>query len=74
MTVTAGSCWSRLTAPICRRMVAVVSTKAVPRFVVITIMTGVNTTNQREKRGQLHFRNYEELLSYCKKRFKTWGR
>ena len=23
---------------------------------------------------QLHFRNYEELLSYCKNRFKTWGR
>ena len=27
-----------------------------------------------EKGFQLHFRNYEELLSYCKKRFKSWGR
>jgi Fe-S-cluster containining protein len=23
---------------------------------------------------ELHFRNYRELLDYCKKRFKTWGR
>lgn len=23
---------------------------------------------------ELHFRNYAELLSYCKKRFKSWGR
>ncbi|MEW8046499.1 MAG: YkgJ family cysteine cluster protein [Candidatus Thiodiazotropha sp.] len=23
---------------------------------------------------QLYFRNYAELLAYCKKRFKTWGR
>ncbi|MEW8313600.1 MAG: YkgJ family cysteine cluster protein [Candidatus Thiodiazotropha endolucinida] len=22
----------------------------------------------------LYFRNYAELLTYCKKRFKTWGR
>ncbi|MES9903581.1 MAG: YkgJ family cysteine cluster protein [Sedimenticola sp.] len=27
-----------------------------------------------EEGFQLHFRNYQELLSYCKKRFKTWGR
>lgn len=27
-----------------------------------------------EEHFELHFRNYEELLSYCKKRFKTWGR
>jgi len=23
---------------------------------------------------ELHFRNYAELLSYCRKRFKSWGR
>jgi Fe-S-cluster containining protein len=23
---------------------------------------------------QLYFRGYEDLLAYCKKRFKTWGR
>ncbi|MCU7873050.1 MAG: YkgJ family cysteine cluster protein [Candidatus Thiodiazotropha sp. (ex Lucinoma borealis)] len=23
---------------------------------------------------ELYFRNYTELLTYCKKRFKTWGR
>jgi Fe-S-cluster containining protein len=23
---------------------------------------------------ELYFRNYAELLAYCKKRFKTWGR
>ncbi len=22
----------------------------------------------------LHFRNYEQLLAYCKKRFKRWGK
>jgi Fe-S-cluster containining protein len=27
-----------------------------------------------EKGFKLHFRNYAELLTYCKKRFKTWGR
>lgn len=27
-----------------------------------------------EKGFQLYFRNYAELLTYCKKRFKTWGR
>ncbi|MEJ1296776.1 MAG: YkgJ family cysteine cluster protein [Candidatus Sedimenticola sp. (ex Thyasira tokunagai)] len=27
-----------------------------------------------EEGFELYFRNYGELLSYCKKRFKTWGR
>lgn len=27
-----------------------------------------------EEGFQLFFQNYEELLRYCKKRFKTWGR
>ncbi|MES9969075.1 MAG: YkgJ family cysteine cluster protein [Candidatus Thiodiazotropha sp.] len=27
-----------------------------------------------EKGFDLYFRNYAELLNYCKKRFKTWGR
>ncbi|MBL3526701.1 MAG: YkgJ family cysteine cluster protein [gamma proteobacterium endosymbiont of Lamellibrachia anaximandri] len=27
-----------------------------------------------EEGFELYFRNYAELLSYCKKRFKTWGR
>lgn len=26
-----------------------------------------------EDNFMLHFRHYEELLKYCKKRFKTWG-
>ncbi|MCP3664293.1 MAG: YkgJ family cysteine cluster protein [Gammaproteobacteria bacterium] len=26
-----------------------------------------------EEGFELHFRNYQELLDYCKKRFKTWG-
>ena len=27
-----------------------------------------------EEGFELHFRNYQQLLDYCKKRFKTWGR
>ncbi|MET0013520.1 MAG: YkgJ family cysteine cluster protein [Sedimenticola sp.] len=27
-----------------------------------------------EKGFELYFRNYQELLDYCKKRFKAWGR
>ncbi len=27
-----------------------------------------------EKHFDLYFRNYHELLKYCKKRFKNWGR
>ncbi|MCP3867261.1 MAG: YkgJ family cysteine cluster protein [Gammaproteobacteria bacterium] len=27
-----------------------------------------------EEGFQLHFRNYDELLKYCRKRFKTWGK
>jgi uncharacterized protein len=27
-----------------------------------------------EEGFKLHFHNYAELLKYCKKRFKTWGR
>ena len=27
-----------------------------------------------EEGFELHFRNYAELLAYCKNRFKTWGR
>ena len=27
-----------------------------------------------EEGFERHYRNYEELLAYCKKRFKTWGR
>lgn len=27
-----------------------------------------------EKGFELHFRNYAELLTYCQKRFKSWGK
>jgi len=27
-----------------------------------------------EKSFKFHFRNYDELLKYCKKRFKSWGK